>query len=51
MTLSSLGASDDEGSVDVELYRAEEDELSCPPLDIEWFVPPLPLTAVSLYTP
>lgn len=41
---SSSGMSVDEGRVDVELYRADNEELSpWPPLDVELFVPPLPL--------
>lgn len=46
--LSSNGASVDDGRVDVELKRAEVDEASFwPPLDAEWFVPPLPLPHVN----
>ena len=41
--LSSKGMSVEEGKVDVELKRAETEELSLPPLDLELFVPPLPL--------
>lgn len=37
----------DEGSVDEELNRADEDELSWPPLEEEWLVAPLPLIGVS----
>lgn len=41
---SSNGISVDEGSVDVELKRADDEELSlCPPLEAELLVPPLPL--------
>ena len=41
---SSSGISVDEGKVDVELNLADVDELSLwPPLDLELFVPPLPL--------
>ena len=39
---SSKGVSVEEGSVELELYRADNDELSWP-LDAELFVPPLPL--------
>ena len=45
--LSSRGVSVDEGNVDVELNRADAEELSLPPLDLELFVPPLPLTYIS----
>ena len=46
--LSSKGRSVEEGRVDVELYRAEDDELSLwPPLEAELCVPPLPLDTVS----
>lgn len=39
----------EEGKVDEELKRAEEEELSWPPLEEELLVPPLPLTvSVSL---
>ncbi len=44
---SSKGMSVEDGKVDEELNRAEEDELSCPPLDEELFVPPLPLPGIS----
>ena len=37
----------DDGRVEVELYLAEDDELSCPPLEAEIFVPPDPLQAVN----
>ena len=34
----------DDGKVDVELKRAEDDDASlCPPLEAELLVPPLPL--------
>lgn len=45
--LSSKGKSVDEGNVDVELNRADVEELSLPPLDLELFVPPLPLIFIS----
>ena len=42
--LSSKGVSAEEGRVDVELNRASDEELSFwPPLDAEFWVPPLPL--------
>ena len=42
--LSSKGTSAEEGSVDVELNRASDEELSLwPPLEAEFWVPPLPL--------
>lgn len=47
---SSRGVSVEEGNVELELYRADRDELSWP-LDAELFVPPLPLESVSLLTP
>ena len=47
---SSSGASVEEGRVDEELNRAEDEELSfCPPLEAELFVPPLPLESVSTF--
>ena len=46
--LSSNVKSVEEGSVDEELKRADEEELSLlPPLEAELFVPPLPLKHVS----
>lgn len=48
--LSSRAISVDEGRVDDELSRAEEDELSWPPLEAELFVPPLPLDAIRALT-
>lgn len=42
--LSSRVMSVDEGNVEVELNRADAEEKSLPPLDLELFVPPLPLT-------
>lgn len=36
----------EDGNVEVELKRAEDEELSCPPLDLELLVPPLPLQDV-----
>lgn len=48
--LSSKGASVEEGRVDEELNRAEDEELSLwPPLEVELFVPPLPLQNVSTF--
>ena len=41
---SSRGVSVDEGNVDVELNRAEDEEVSLwPRLEVELLVPPLPL--------
>ena len=37
----------EEGRVELELYRADKDELSWP-LEAELFVPPLPLSRVSV---
>ncbi len=45
--LSSRGKSVEDGNVDEELKRADEEELSWPALEEELLVPPLPLTAVS----
>lgn len=43
--LSSKGTSAEEGRVDVELNRASDEELSFwPPLEAEFWVPPLPLS-------
>ena len=44
---SSRGVSVEEGRVELELYRADKDELSWP-LEAELFVPPLPLSRVSV---
>lgn len=47
---SSKGVSVEEGRVDEELNRAEDEELSFwPPLEAELFVPPLPLKSVSTF--
>lgn len=47
---SSKGASVEEGRVDDELNRAEDEELSFwPPLEAELFVPPLPLKIISRF--
>ena len=46
---SSSGTSVEEGNVDEELNRAEDEELSLfPPLEVDLLVPPLPLNCISI---